>query len=78
DRSRGVEVEVFLVSGQCSPQRPEAARAFCGRDEEMARLVDAYHRGGGYVGLVRGEAGLGKSFLVEHFCDTLQVERVVL
>ncbi|WP_343928308.1 AAA family ATPase [Pigmentiphaga daeguensis] len=78
DWSRGVEVQVFLVSGKHSPERQDAARAFCGRDEEMARLVDAYHRGGCYVGLVRGEAGLGKSFLVEHFCDTLQVERVVL
>lgn len=78
DRSRGVEVQVFLVCGQRIPERQEAVRAFCGRDEEMARLVDAHGKGGRYVGLVRGEAGLGKSFLVEHFCDTLQVERVLL
>jgi len=78
DRSRDVQVQAFLISGARGQDQPAAGRVFCGRDAEMAKLVEARRSGGRHACLVRGEAGLGKSFLVEHFCATLQVERVVL
>jgi len=78
DRSRGAQVQAYLVFGPRIQQGPHAARPFFGRDQEMARLIEAHRMAGRHVCLVRGEAGLGKSFLVEHFCDTQQAERVVL
>ncbi len=78
DRSRDVPVQAFLICGTKGGDAAPVARVFCGRDAEMARLTEAYLREGRYAFVVRGEAGLGKSFLVENFCKALQVERVAL
>ncbi|MGW6914346.1 BTAD domain-containing putative transcriptional regulator [Kitasatospora sp. NPDC054939] len=60
-----------------APPRRDATgtRLFVGRDIELARLVEAADRAataGPGVALVTGEAGLGKSELLERLCERLR------
>ena len=75
-RSRAIEV-------RAATQRPlrririPRETALYGRDEELARLralVDGVERGEGRVVLVEGEAGIGKSRLVDEFASLLHRE----
>ena len=80
-------VEPFAVKGKSEPVRAhliasvgpsrtqdDNATPFVGRADELAQLTsyaDAARRGHGIGVVVRGDAGIGKTRVVDHFCATL-------
>ncbi|MEO0803202.1 MAG: adenylate/guanylate cyclase domain-containing protein [Cyanobacteria bacterium J06642_2] len=77
-RAKGIAdpVEVYRVVGECNPsdRKDDIVRAtspsFVGRDSELTQLLDAWQdakRGISRPVLVMGEAGIGKSRLVQTF-----------
>ncbi len=78
---RGLDrpVKVSRVRTLKSDQRHASNLIFVGRDAELrqfAALVDSCS-GNGQAVLLRGEAGIGKSRLVEEFIDTAQAKGFV-
>ncbi|MEO1132542.1 MAG: adenylate/guanylate cyclase domain-containing protein [Cyanobacteria bacterium J06639_1] len=84
-RAKGIAdpVEVYRVVGECNPSdRPDesdrATSVSCvGRDSELTQLLDAWEeakRGTNRSVLVMGEAGIGKSRLVQTFEDAVGAE----
>jgi len=78
DRAGGLKMQAFLVNAATVQERADCERVLCGRERELAVLGEIRRKRPGRACLVRGEAGLGKSFLVEHFCAENKLERVVL
>ncbi|MEM9512856.1 MAG: AAA family ATPase, partial [Cyanobacteria bacterium P01_E01_bin.48] len=84
-RAKGIAdpVEVYRVVGECNPsdRKDDIVRAsspsFVGRDSELTQLLNAWQdakRGISRPVLVMGEAGIGKSRLVQTFEDAASRE----
>lgn len=71
DRARNRHINLYWVLDSEPNSMPVPNRldfTFCGREAEMGLLKQAWHRSVGHPFLVMGEAGIGKSFMVERFC----------
>jgi class 3 adenylate cyclase/tetratricopeptide (TPR) repeat protein len=78
------DVDAFVVTGEKSSDAHFEARAssqvsdLVGREHELAMIQDRWQRalgGEGQAVLLLGEAGIGKSRIVEAFCEELQDEK---
>jgi DNA-binding SARP family transcriptional activator len=75
------ELHTAILRGETAPAASPVTRAMVGRDDELALLRDAYERviAGGTGGvLIEGDAGMGKSTLVEAFLETVRDRALVL
>ena len=71
DRTQSRQINTFRVldgdhSMMMRPNRLEVT--FCGRETELSQLTRVWQQKSEHTFLVLGEAGIGKSFLIERFC----------
>ena len=74
-RAQGLRLETMRPLRRI--QIPRETR-LCGREEELARLFEAFgacEAGSGRVLLIEGEAGIGKTRLIDEFLGRLEQER---
>ena len=87
-RTEGVELTVTgpkappqAVTARPAPARPESAESLVGRSRELEQLVETFDlvAGGRAMGmLIGGDAGIGKSRIVEEFCDRIRLDGAVV
>lgn len=71
DRTQSRQINTFRVleSDTAAMSRPNRVElTFCGREVELHQLTRVLHQRTEHTFLVLGEAGIGKSFLIERFC----------